>query len=907
MSRRYRLTAGADPANSERVTRRAGEIRCLQPRARSAHNAAVILVDPKPLLKKLNPLCLRALEGCVGLCVSRSHPEITVEHLLLRLLDDPAGDVSLVLRHYEVDPAQLGRSLERALEQITERTSGKPVFSPVLFEWLQDAWTISSVELGQESIRSGALIRALTTRPSRYLSGDHPSLERVRPEDLHHHFHEIVAGSAEDTPAAASPLDTASGVARDRGAPEPGRAALGRFATNFTELARRGGIDPVFGRDREIRQVIDILGRRRKNNPIVVGDAGVGKTAIIEGLALRIAQGDVPEMLRDVEIHGLDVGSLQAGAGVKGEFESRLKAVMQEVRAAGQRIILFIDEAHTLIGAGGPQGGSDAANLLKPALARGELRTIAATTWAEYKKYFEEDAALARRFQPVKVDEPSIDDALLMLRGLKEKYETAHGVRVRDDALEATVRLSARYIAGRFLPDKAVDLLDTTAARVKIGQSSKPGAAEDLERRIGGLERELGALERDRQGGAPADAERTSKLEETIRAAKEERDVVVARWQAQRAIVQRIVEARRRGDAADAPALAELAALQGKEPLVRLEVDPEIVAQVVCDWTGVPVGRMLHDEAEQLLHLEDLLRKRIRGQDHALGVVARALRGAKAGLKDPGKPQVFLLAGPSGVGKTELGLAVADLLFGGERFVVSINMSEYQDREMGVSGLIGAKPGYVGYGKGGTLTEAVRQRPYSVVLLDEVEKACQEARNLFYQVFDKGTLTDGTGRTIDFKNTVIFMTTNLGADLIQAASQEVTTTTPAALLTELRPLLHRALQPAWIARTTVVPLLGLGAPALTEIASMKLAALAARVSAHYKTELVVEEAVVPHIVARCLDVETGARNIDFVINDTVVPLLSVRVLERMSEGGALPTVVLAVDRGEIAVSFRAAA
>ena len=871
----------------------------------------MILVDPKPLLKKLNPFCLRALEGCVGLCVSRSHPEITVEHLLVRLLDDPAGDAALILRHYEVDPAQVGRSLERALEQITERTSGKPVFSPVLFEWLQDAWTIASVELGQEMIRSGALIRALTTRPSRYLSGDHPTLERVRPEDLHHHFGEITGGSVEDAPAAPSPQDAAAGVARDRGVPEPGRAALGRFASNFTELARRGGIDPVFGRDREIRQVIDILGRRRKNNPIVVGDAGVGKTAIIEGLALRIAEGDVPEMLRDVEIHGLDVGSLQAGAGVKGEFESRLKAVMAEVRAAGQRIILFIDEAHTLIGAGGPQGGSDAANLLKPALARGELRTIAATTWAEYKQYFEEDAALARRFQPVKVEEPSVDDALLMLRGLKEKYEVAHGVRVRDDALEATVRLSARYIAGRFLPDKAVDLLDTSAARVKIGQTSKPGAAEDLERRIGGLEREQAALARDQEGGAPASPERTSKLEETIAKARVDRDAVVARWQAQRALVQRIVELRKAGGAADkqalSSALTELATLQGKEPLVRLEVDPEIVAQVVCDWTGVPVGRMLHDEAAQLLHLEDLLRKRICGQDHALGVIARALRGAKAGLKDPGKPQVFLLVGPSGIGKTELGLTVADLLFGGERFVVSINMSEYQDREMGVSGLIGAKPGYVGYGKGGTLTEAVRQRPYSVVLLDEVEKACQEARNLFYQVFDKGSLTDGTGRTIDFKNTVIFMTTNLGADVIQAACQRVTTTTPAALLAKLRPLLNRALQPAWIARTTVVPLLSLGAPALTQIAQMKLAALAGRVAATYKTALVVDPAVVPLVVERCLDAETGARNIDFVINESILPLLSSRILLRMSEGAALSGVTLAVERGEIAVRFEPAA
>jgi type VI secretion system protein VasG len=870
----------------------------------------MILVDAKPLLQKLNRHCLRALEGSVGLCVARSHPEVTVEHVLLRLLDEPMADIPLILKHYEADPAQLARSLEHALEQIKDRTTGKPVFSPVLFEWFQDAWVVSSVELNQGALRSGALLRVLASRPSRYLNSDLPSLERVRPEDLRHHFREIVSGSVEEGMAAESPPPLGGALARRAAGPagEAARTALGRFATSFTEAARQGRIDPVFGRDREIRQVIDILGRRRKNNPIVIGDAGVGKTAIVEGLALRIAEGDVPDMLRDVDIQALDIGSLQAGAGVKGEFESRLKAVIEEVRAAGQHVILFIDEAHTIIGAGGPQGGSDAANLLKPALARGELRTIAATTWGEYKKYFEEDAALARRFQPVKIDEPSVDDAILMLRGLKEKYEASHGVRVRDDAIEASVRLSARYIAGRLLPDKAVDLLDTTAARVKIGQSSRPGQAEDLDRRIGALGRELSALTRDRDGGLPVEAERITALEGTIRATTAERDSVVSRWQAQREIVQRVSALRaapptEESEKAIAGALRELTGLQGRDPLVRLEVDPEIVAQVVSDWTGVPVGRMLADDAQQILKIEEHLGKRIRGQDHVLRVVGRALRGAKAGLKDPGKPQVFLLVGPSGVGKTELGLAVADLMFGGERFTVSINMSEYQDREMGVSGLIGAKPGYVGYGKGGALTEAVRQRPYSVVLLDEIEKACQEVRNLFYQVFDKGNLTDGTGRTVDFKNTVIFLTTNLGAERIASACEGEAAPDPAEVVAVLRPMLNKALQPAWLARTTVVPFFPLGRAALAEIAEMKLLALGKRVQTSYRAELRVGAGVVDHVVSLCVDAETGARNIDFVVNETILPLLSARVLERMAEGGRVPGMTLVVEGRGLELRF----
>jgi type VI secretion system protein VasG len=870
----------------------------------------VLLVQPKPLFRKLDALCVRALSEALALCVARAHPEISVEHFLIKLLAEADGDAPRVLAFFGADPDKLARTLHAALEDIKERTTGRPAFAPMLMELVQDAWMLASVEQDRAQLRSGAILQALCARPLRYLGSEHPELDKVRPEELGGRFAEITAGSSEETAgvAGAGAHDGAASASGPEAVERAGKA-LARFATNFTALARAGKMDPVLGRDREIRQVVDILARRRKNNPIVVGEAGVGKTAIVEGLALRIAQGDVPDFLRNVDIHGLDVGALSAGAGVKGEFEARLKSVIEEVRAASGRAILFIDEAHTLIGAGGPAGGTDAANLLKPSLARGELRTIAATTWAEYKTYFEEDAALARRFQPVKVDEPSVEDTALMLRGLKDRYEAAHGITVRDDAVDAAAKLAARYITGRLLPDKAVDLLDTATARVRVGQTGRPGLLEDKEREIAALARRRAAVERDRAGGVAVDLGELGRLDGAVARASAERDAIAARWQAQQAAVAKIRELRKApGDeaarAASEAAMGELRALQGQDALVRVEVDPEVVAQVVSDWTGVPVGRMVRDEARLALELEDRLRERIKGQDHAVATVCRAVREARAGLKDPAKPQVFLLVGPSGVGKTELGLAVADLLFGGERFVVSVNMSEYQDREMGVSGLIGAKPGYVGYGKGGTLTEAVRQRPYAVVLLDEIEKACQEARNLFYQVFDKGNLTDGTGRTIDFKNTLIFMTTNLGADVIEKLCAGGVRPDPAKLTAALRPMLNRALQPAWLARTTVVPFFTLYRGALREIAELKLRRLAARLRESHRTELTVGDAVVARVVERCVDAETGARNIDFVLQDALFPLISTRLLERFAEGASAARVALTLDAaGEFAVQI----
>ncbi len=897
-------------------------------------------IEIKPLFQRLNGFCTRSLEGAAGLCISRGHYEVTVEHVLLRMLDDPAADPALILLHFEADVAKVQRSLQRAVEALRSGNAGKPVFSPVLIEWIKDGWLVASIEWGLPEIRSAALVAVLAGDPGKFLADDHPELGKVRPEELARSYMDIVAGSPEEVSLRRAE-DRAAAPAGAGSAPGAVGGALARFATNFTAAAKAGKVDPVFGRDREIRQAIDILARRRKNNPIVVGEAGVGKTAIVEGLALRIAEGDVPDFLKNVDIWGLDMGLLQAGAGVKGEFESRLKGVIDEVKANTKGIILFIDEAHTLVGAGGAAGMGDAANLLKPALARGEMRTIGATTWMEYKKYFEEDPALARRFQPVKVDEPSAADAAIMLRGLKEKYEKFYdGIEVRDDAVEAAATLSARYIPGRQLPDKAVDLLDTSAARVKIGLTTKPGFMEDILRKIQAMERETAAVERDRDGGTPVNEEHAAELAASLEAARADLAAKETAWKKEKDAVERVIDLRKRlgaskkgipaaappdGAAEGAPApaspaslgalkvelesaLNEVKAIQGKTPVVHLDVSPEVVASVVENWTGIPVGKMVGDEATAVLTLGQRLKERIRGQDHAIDSISEALKAAKAGVQDPNKPMgVFLLAGPSGVGKTETALAVADLLFGGEKFMVTINMSEYQDREMGVSGLVGAKPGYVGYGKGGTLTEAVRQRPYSVVLLDEIEKACQEVRNLFFQVFDKGDLTDGTGRSIDFKNTVIFIATNLASDTIQQMCAAGPAPDPKEILDGIRPALSKALQPAWLARTTVVPYLSLGPDALREIAKLKVRKVGKRLLESHRMSFEYDPKVVDRIVDRCTEVETGARNIDYILQGSLLPRISTELLTRMAEGAVPEALRLGVGpEGEFTLDFSGA-
>ncbi|OGP79414.1 MAG: ClpV1 family T6SS ATPase, partial [Deltaproteobacteria bacterium RBG_16_49_23] len=696
--------------------------------------------------------------------------------------------------------------------------------------------------------------------------------------------------------------------------------ALARFCTDFTKKAAAGEIDPVFGRDREIHQMIDILARRRKNNPIAVGEAGVGKTAVVEGLALRIVEGDVPDILKGVTILGLDMGLLQAGAGVKGEFENRLKSVINEIKGSPKPIILFIDEAHTLIGAGGSTGGSDAANLLKPALARGELRTIAATTWSEYKKYFEKDAALARRFQLVKLEEPTVETAILILRGLKSKYEEAHGVIVRDDAILAAAELSSRYISGRQLPDKAVDLLDTSAARVKILLTAKPDNIEDKERTIQALEREKKALERDQFHGLEIDPARPKELEEKVKILNQEVIQLQERWLKEKELAHRLIDLRKqfyelKGQAGSEEKQSELkraidevslplSILQKDSSLIKTEVDPDVVAKVVSDWTGIPLGKVLRDEARNILNLEENLNKRIKGQDEALGIITQVIKAAKAGLKDPQQPLgVFLLVGPSGVGKTETGLAVADLLFGGDQYLVTINMSEFQESHT-VSRLIGSPPGYVGFGEGGVLTEAVRQRPYSVVLIDECEKAHIDVMNLFYQVFDKGMLSDGEGRIIDFKNTVLLLTSNLASDVITQLCAGEARASMETVVNTTRPILSHHFKPALLARMTVVPFYTLDPKFIREIVSLKLDKLAGRMAETHKIKLVYSPEVVDQISKRCTEVETGARNIDHMMNGTILPQMSREILGRLSEGAMLSEVHLDIaEDGSFKISF----
>jgi len=754
---------------------------------------------------------------------------------------------------------------------------------------------------------------AFLNKPALFASGYYiDMLKTISREKLATDFWTFTKSSLETTTAAKE------AVAAGPEAGKRGESFLSRFCNDFTQKAQDGQIDPVFGRDKEIRQIIDILARRRKNNPICVGEPGVGKTAVVEGLALRIIEGDIPDILQNVSLLELDMGLLEAGAGMKGEFENRLKGVISEIKASEKPIIMFIDEAHTLIGAGGSAGKGDAANLLKPALARGELRTVAATTWKEYKKYFEKDPALARRFQPVKLDEPSVEITTLIMRGIKPGYEASHKVIIRDDAIIVAAELSDRYITGRFLPDKAIDLIDTSCARIKINLISKPPILENKERLIQAAEREKKGMERDKINGVAIDEEKYQVISKTIHTITAEVEHIRERWLKEKEAAEKVVEVRRKLQETEDEnnkkkivkqlneVSKKLVELQGDEPLIQIEVNPEVVAQVVAEWTGIPLGKVLKDEALTIINLGDQLKARVKGQDHALDAMSEVIKAAKAGIKNPNQPLgVFLLSGPSGVGKTEVSLCLADLLFGSEKNAITINMSEFQEAHT-VSRLIGSPPGYVGYGEGGMLTEAVRQKPYSVVILDEAEKAHLDVMNLFYQVFDKGMLTDAEGKDINFRNTIIILTSNLGSDIIQEMTASDNERPLMDVITSsIRPVLSQHFKPALLARMTVIPFYSLDKNAMKTIVELKLKSVQKTLMDNNKMTMTYSQAIVEQIAARCTEVETGARNIEYILNGNILPRMAQEILTHMTEEEMPSKVNLGVDKNsEFTIKFK---
>jgi len=881
-------------------------------------------LDLKSLIDKLSPLCRRALEEAAGLCVSRTHYNVEIEHLLAKLLALPDGqdtDLRRALREYGLDRSLLVSQVEEAFGRFDTGNSRTPAFSPQILQLFREAWLATSLQLRSPAVRTGSLLLALLDNDA--LRGvvlqSLPALGKIPRDQLRENARELFRGSVEDVGVGQAPAASAapSPAAGEEAEGEPSQTpSLDQFTLDLTARARAGEIDPIRGRDAEIRQVIDILSRRRQNNPILVGEAGVGKTAVVEGLALRIAVGDVPPSHRNISLRLLDLGLLQAGAGVKGEFENRLKSVIDEVKGSPRPIILFIDEAHTMIGAGGAAGQGDAANLLKPALARGELRTIAATTWAEYKKYFEKDPALARRFQVVKVGEPSEAAAVDMLRGLAVHLEEHHGVRVLDEAIRDAVGLSHRYIMGRQLPDKAISVLDTACARVALGLNGTPPAVENAVREIDRLELEIATLKRERATGQPQSRRmgpRPGGLEELgteLTRLKARRAEVEERWHRELALAKKIldlqaeVDQKEEEDPAEAGKLAsrigklreELRALQGEEPMVPVWVDSRVIAAVISAWTGIPAGKMMTDEIHALLSLRERMGERVVGQGHALESIARRINTSRAQLEDPGKPiGVFLLVGPSGVGKTETAVTLADVLYGGARNMVTVNMSEFQEAHS-VSTLKGAPPGYVGYGSGGVLTEAVRRNPYSVVLLDEMEKAHPDVAELFFQVFDKGTMEDGEGVAVDFKNTVILLTSNAGAEVIARLCRDgADRPAPGRLVEEVRPALLKHFRPAFLGRVAVVPYYPLGEREIREIVELKLARIRERIRTGHHAELTYGEELVEAIAGRCTEVESGARNVDHILTQTLLPELSSAILERMASGEGIARVHVGLD------------
>lgn len=884
-------------------------------------------VDLKALIGKLNGTTRAALEAAAGLCLARTHYDVEVEHYLLKLLDssDSDSDCALILKHFGVDTAHLAAELTRSLDRMKSGNARTPAFSPYVVKMLTQAWLTASVDFSAGGIRTGFTVLSLVDEGDlrRLMLDVSREIQKIDAGTLHRDFAAIVANSREETRA---PLEAASGPGQPRpaGSKTPN---LDQYTVNLTENARQGKIDPVLGRDFEIRQIVDILTRRRQNNPILTGEAGVGKTAVVEGFARRIVEGDVPPVLRNVTVRTLDLALLQAGAGIKGEFENRLKSLIEEVKSSPVPVVLFIDEAHTMIGAGGAAGQNDAANLLKPALARGELRTIAATTWSEYKKYFEKDPALARRFQVVKVEEPSEAQCQVMLRSLVPALETHHNVRILDEGLQAAVRLSHRYLPDRQLPDKAVSVLDTACARLSLGQNSTPPAIEDALRQIEDLSVQARVLEREAALGVDH-AERLDEIASVKQGAEKRLGEMQVRWEKERELVNRIREFRAKIEAASNSAAAddgtaaasnaatesaltrvepahsrdalahlnsELEALQGETPLMRVCVDAQIVGDVVSAWTGIPIGKMLKDEVATVLSLHEHLGKRVIGQDHALAAISERIRTSRARLEDPSKPiGVFLLVGPSGVGKTETAMALADLLYGGEHNLITLNMSEFQEAHT-VSTLKGSPPGYVGYGEGGVLTEAVRRRPYSVVLLDEVEKAHADVLELFFQVFDKGKMEDAEGREIDFRNTIIILTSNAATETIMKLTVDPDTApTPEGLVKALKPELNRTFKPAFLGRLVTVPYYPIRDDAMRIIVKLKLTRIQARLYATHRISLTYDEALVDEVVRRCTEVESGARNVDNILTNTLLPSVSRQILESLVDRRRLESIHVTV-------------